>query len=192
MTDPDPKAVKQAISELRDTSKERRRTAVMKLGMLGGEEALRTLMMVLQNRSEDIIVRGRAAMMLGKLGDERAVDTLIDALDSGGFQTRLNATEALGKIGGTRAVKALLRMLDEDHDKVGLAAHDALENLGYFENHEDPTQPKRDKPAAHADVAQPENNAAQPNIIPINNDKPADTTPPSNSDMQPAPENARK
>jgi hypothetical protein len=37
MTDPDPNIVKQALSELRDVSKEKRRTAVMKLGMLGGD-----------------------------------------------------------------------------------------------------------------------------------------------------------
>ncbi|MFN8529563.1 MAG: HEAT repeat domain-containing protein [Anaerolineae bacterium] len=131
MTDPDPVAIRQALSELRDVSKEKRRTAVMKLGMLGGEEALRTLMLVVNNPNEDIIVRGRAALMLGKLGDARAVDPLIEALDDSGYQTRLNAAEALGKIGDPRAIKALLRVTESDHDTVGDAARTALEKLGY-------------------------------------------------------------
>ncbi|MDX2162351.1 MAG: HEAT repeat domain-containing protein [bacterium] len=142
MTDPDPVAVKQALSELRDVSKEKRRTAVMKLGMLGGEEALRTLMVVVTNPNEDIIVRGRAALMLGKLGDSRAVDPLIEALADSGYQTRLHAAEALGKIGDPRAIKALLRVVEADHDTVGEAAKTALKTLGY----PDP-QPAEEEPA---------------------------------------------
>ena len=34
--------VKTILSELRDVNKDRRRTAVMKLGMLGGDQAVRT------------------------------------------------------------------------------------------------------------------------------------------------------
>jgi len=77
MGDPDPKMIKQLLVELRDVNKERRRTAVMKLGMVGGDEAVRALMGAVQNDHEDLIVRGRAALMLGKIGDSRAVYPLL-------------------------------------------------------------------------------------------------------------------
>ncbi|PJF30198.1 MAG: PBS lyase, partial [Phototrophicales bacterium] len=105
MGEPDPNLIKQLLSELRDTNKEKRRTAVMKLGMVGGEQALRALMNAVQNDYEDLIVRGRAALMLGKLGDARAVDPLIRALDAPGFQTPINAAQALGQIGDPRAIE---------------------------------------------------------------------------------------
>jgi HEAT repeat protein len=131
MTDPDPNVIKQILAELRDTNKERRRTAVMKLGMLGGEEAVRTLIMVIGNSHEDLIVRGRAALMLGKLGDTRAVEPLIRALDTPGFQIIVNAVEALGKLGDPRAIEPLKRFLNTDHEKYRAAAQQALTKLGY-------------------------------------------------------------
>ncbi len=136
MTDPDPHVIKQVISELRDTNKERRRTAVMKLGMLGGDQAVRTLIMVVTNHHEDLIVRGRAALMLGKLGDTRAVEPLIRALDTPGFQTTLNAVEALGKLGDPRAIEPLKRFLNTDHEKYREAAQEALIRLGYRDDDE--------------------------------------------------------
>jgi HEAT repeat protein len=131
MTDPDPNVVKQVLAELRDINKDKRRTAVMKLGMLGGEEAVQTLIMVVKNRNEDLIVRGRAALMLGKLGDARAVGPLIEALDAPGFQTPLYAAQSLGKLGDPRAIPPLLRLLDTDHDKFREAARESLTRLGY-------------------------------------------------------------
>jgi HEAT repeat protein len=139
MTDPDPIVVKQILSELRDVNKERRRTAVMKLGMLGGEEAVRALIIVVGNRHEDLIARGRAALMLGKLGDPRAVESLIDALDAPGYQTPIHAAEALGKLGDVRAIEPLVRVMDENNDRMRDAAQRALRNLGYaFEEHPTP------------------------------------------------------
>jgi len=100
MIDPDsPKSVHGILTELRDINKDRRRTAVIKLGMLGGDQAVRTLMDIVENQQEDLIVRGRAALMLGKLRDDRAVTALIRALDAPGFQTPYNAAIALGKTG---------------------------------------------------------------------------------------------
>lgn len=141
MTDPDPNVIKQVLAELRDTNKERRRTAVMKLGMLGGEEAVRTLIMVIGNRHEDLIVRGRAALMLGKLGDTRAVEPLIRALDTPGFQITLNAVEALGKLGDPRAIEPLKRFLNTDHEKYREAAQQALTKLGYRDDEDADLEP---------------------------------------------------
>ena len=131
MTDPDPSVIKQALSELRDVNKEKRRTAVMKLGMMGGDEAVRTLMMIVTNNHEDLIVRGRAALMLGKIGDSRAVEPLIRALDAPGFQTPLYAAQALGKLGDTRAIEPLIRAMESHNDKMREAAQEALNKLGY-------------------------------------------------------------
>lgn len=140
MTPPDTLALRQALSELRDVSKEKRRTAVMKLGMMGGDEAVRTLITLVRNDHEDLIVRGRAAMMLGKLGDARAVEALIDALGAAGFQTRVNAAESLGKLGDARAIPALLRVAQNESDTFRDAALTALRRLGC-----DPTaDPERD------------------------------------------------
>ncbi|MFN8372697.1 MAG: HEAT repeat domain-containing protein [Anaerolineae bacterium] len=131
MSDPDPNTIKHLLVELRDVSKEKRRTAVMKLGMLGGDQAVRALIRTVTNDHEDLIVRGRAALMLGKLRDSRAVDPLIDALDAPGFQTPVYAAQALGELGDPRAIPALLTMLREGRGKARDAATEALQRLGY-------------------------------------------------------------
>ena len=118
------------LSELRDVNKDRRRTAVMKLGMVGGEQAVRTLIGIVANSQEDLIVRGRAALMLGKLKDDRAVPPLIRALEAPGFLTPYNAAQALGKIGDPRAIDALLSFADNSNDRTRAAAVEALRQLG--------------------------------------------------------------
>ncbi|NWF71155.1 MAG: HEAT repeat domain-containing protein [Chloroflexi bacterium] len=127
----DPNTIKHILAELRDVNKEKRRTAVMKLGMLGGDQAVRALIRALTNEHEDLIVRGRAALMLGKLRDTRAVDPLIDALDAPGFQTPVYAAQALGEIGDKRALAPLLTLYHEGRGKVRDAATEALIRLGY-------------------------------------------------------------
>jgi len=129
----DPKSVKQLLADLRSFNKETRRTAVTKLGMTGGEEAVRALMLAVQNEYEDLIVRGRAALMLGKLGDHRAVEPLIRALDAPGLQTPLYAAQALGKLGDPRAVEPLVRMMANTRGKTRDAAEAALKRLGHRE-----------------------------------------------------------
>ena len=119
------------LTELRDVNKDRRRTAVMKLGMVGGDQAVRTLINIVDNSQEDLIVRGRAALMLGKLKDGRAVPHLIRALDAPGFLTPYHAAQALGKIGDPRAVKALQDLAGSSRDKTRDAAMQALRDLGY-------------------------------------------------------------
>ena len=118
------------LGELRDVNKSRRRTAVMKLGMVGGEAALRTLIRLVDNHHEDLIVRGRAALMLGKLKDDRAVPHLIRALQAPGFLTPYHAAQALGKIGDPRAINALLSLAADSRDKTRHAAVEALRQLG--------------------------------------------------------------
>lgn len=119
------------LSELRDVNKDRRRTAVMKLGMVGGDQALRILIGIVDNSHEDLIVRGRAALMLGKIKDDRAVPPLIRALDAPGFLTPYNAAQALGRIGDKRAIDALLSFVEGSNDKTRAAAVEALRQLGY-------------------------------------------------------------
>ena len=131
MNDPELAALKQAMSELRDSNKERRRTAVMKLGMMGGDEAVRTLIFTVRNPTEDLIVRGRAALMLGKLGDDRAVDPLIEALNSPGYQARVNAAQSLGKLGDPRAIPPLVKVVRTETDTVRDTALEALKRLGF-------------------------------------------------------------
>lgn len=132
MSDPNPASPLTAIlSELRDTNKEKRRLAVMKLAMHGGEEAVRQLIRIIDNDYEDLIVRGRAALMLGKLGDDRAVMPLIRALNAPGFQIPLNAAEALGHLGDTRAIPPLMNVLENSKDKLRDTALTALKRLGH-------------------------------------------------------------
>lgn len=157
MADSDPKTIKHILSELRDVSKEKRRTAVMKLGMVGGDQAVRALIRTIQNDHEDLIVRGRAALMLGKLGDTRAIDPLIQALDAPGFQTPVYAAQALGELGDPRAIEPLLDLANGGRDKTREAAVEALKRLGYFQP---PTQVEvqsesQTEPRAEAEPEQP-------------------------------------
>lgn len=132
MSDLEPDAViKQLLSEMRHFNKQTRRTAVMKLGMVGGDEAVRALIMAVRNNHEDLIVRGRAALMLGKLGDTRAVYALIEALDAPGYQTPLYAAEALGKLGDPAAIEPLLMAISTNNDRLRDAALQSLKRLGY-------------------------------------------------------------
>ena len=143
MVDPDIQTkVRAILAELRDVSKDKRRTAVMKLGMVGGEEAIRALIRTVENDQEDLIVRGRAALMLGKLRDIRAVTPLIRALDAPGFQTPINAAQALGKIGDRRAIEPLLSFADSTRDKTRDAAVEALKQLGYEFSTEESAEPE--------------------------------------------------
>lgn len=129
--DPDPKIIKQLLADLRGFDKEKRRTAVVKLGIVGSDEAVRALIMTVKNDHEDLIARGKAALMLGKLRDQRAVDSLIEALEAPGFQTPVYAAEALGKIGDQRAIRPLLAALEASNDTFRQAALEALKRLGH-------------------------------------------------------------
>jgi HEAT repeat protein len=131
MANADPKLIQQLLVDLRDVSKEKRRAAVMKLGMIGGDEATRALIHAVENDYEDLIVRGRAALMLGKLGDLRAVEPLIRALDAPGYQTPLHAAQSLGRLGDPRAIEPLLILATSARDKTLKAAVDALRKLGH-------------------------------------------------------------
>ncbi len=135
MGDNDPNVIKQLLVELRDVNKEKRRTAVMKLGMVGGDQAVRALMRAVQNDNEDLIVRGRAALMLGKLGDQRAVEPLIRALEAPGHQTPMYAAQALGNLGDARAIEPLLMIAAASgRDRARAAALEALRQLGHLHN----------------------------------------------------------
>ena len=148
MSEPNSADLKAILAELRDTNKDKRRTAVMKLGMFGGNDAVRALIQTLENEFEDLIVRGRAAMMLGKLGDKTAVAPLMRALDAPGYQTPLYAAEALGRLGDARAIPPLLYIAENGRDRLQETALTALSKLGYEgddnENDEATSEPDRE------------------------------------------------
>ncbi|MFQ3646547.1 MAG: HEAT repeat domain-containing protein [Anaerolineae bacterium] len=129
------------LAELRDTDKAKRRTAVMKLGMLGGEEAVTHLIRLVDNQHEDTIVRGKAAQLLGMLGDTRAVLPLIRALEAPGYQTPLHAVESLGKLGDPRAVAPLRLIVETKKDRLREAALEALKRLGDTTQEVQPDEP---------------------------------------------------
>ncbi|MEL6309015.1 MAG: HEAT repeat domain-containing protein [Chloroflexota bacterium] len=143
MSEPNSADLKAILAELRDTNKDKRRTAVMKLGMFGGTEAVRVLIQTLENEFEDLIVRGRAAMMLGKLGDKTAVAPLMRALDAPGYQTPLYAAEALGRLGDARAIPPLLYIAENGRDRLQETALTSLQKLGY-EGDEATSEPDRE------------------------------------------------
>lgn len=144
MKDADPNVIRQLLMELRDVNKDKRRTAVMKLGMMGGDQAVRALINIVQNDHEDLIARGRAALMLGKLGDLRAVEPLIRALDAPGFQTPVFAAEALGKLGDERAIEPLVMLAASSRDKMRDTVMVALERLGHNPDEETVQHPQED------------------------------------------------
>lgn len=151
MVDPDPTVIKHLLIELRDVNKDTRRSAVMKLGMQGGDTAVRALIDVVQNPYEDLIVRGRAAQMLGVIGDGRAVDPLIRALSTPGHMAQLSAAEALGKLGSARAIAPLLEVAnDPGRDKVRHAAYSALKKLGWQNDVGSPATPTPSDEDEHA------------------------------------------
>ncbi|GAB1421258.1 hypothetical protein MASR2M15_14110 [Anaerolineales bacterium] len=131
MSNPAKSPLQQILAELRSTDKGQRRTAVIKLGLIGSDEALQQLMFTLENDNEDLIVRSRAALMLGKIGDTRAYGSLVRALNAPGYKTRLNAVEALGKLGDDRAIQPLLHMATHSSDNILIAVYQALDLLGY-------------------------------------------------------------
>lgn len=131
MADPNSELLQNILAELRDTNKDKRRTAVMKLGMLGNDDAVRALIRTVDNEYEDLIVRGRAAMLLGKVGDERAVGPLIRALEAPGYQTPLHAVESLGRLGDSRAIPPLIIIMEKSKDRLHEAAKEALTRLGH-------------------------------------------------------------
>ena len=136
------------LAELRDTQKEKRRLAVMKLGMVGGDEAIRILIQTVENQYEDLIVRGRAAKLLGKIGDATAVTSLIRALDAPGYQTPLSAVEALGNLGDIRAIDPLVHIANSRRDRIQQAAIESLDKLGYdyHANHPDDDESAQPQP----------------------------------------------
>lgn len=123
-------SISSILAELRDTNKDKRRLAVMKLGMVGGDDAVKTLIRLLDDPHEDLIVRGRAALLLGKVGDASAVMPLIRALEAPGYQTPMHAAESLGLIGDTRAIDPLLAIANNSRDRLREAAVTALKRLG--------------------------------------------------------------
>lgn len=88
--------------------------AVYSLGLLGAQEALETILEILNNKNEDPGLRGSAAEALADIGDTRAIDPLIDALHDESVEVRFWAVFALGEIGDTSALSALRQIEETD------------------------------------------------------------------------------
>jgi HEAT repeat protein len=89
-----------------------------------GEEAFSALLAAL--RSEDALVRERAAGSLGRFNDKRAVDFLIDALQDNNQKVRQGAICSLGMLGDKQAVEPVLSVLNTPRDIVNGPILDAL------------------------------------------------------------------
>jgi len=77
-------------------------------------------------KSENWLIRGKAALALGEIKDQRAVLPLIAALKDEDGSVRSAAAEALGEIKDRRAVEPLIVTLEDKNWAVGMSAATAL------------------------------------------------------------------
>jgi hypothetical protein len=105
--------------------------ALSTLGELGDKLAVKTLVIMLENDSNEDI-RKLSASALGDIGDTIAVDTLIKALLNDECEyVRSNSATALGKIHAPHAVEPLAVVLDNDLDEfTRVEAAKALGQIG--------------------------------------------------------------
>jgi len=102
------------VRDLRDEDEDVRERAAKKLGDLGDQRAVATLIPLL--RDKEWIVRSAAAISLGKIGSPEAVNPLIASLKDTDGDVRKLAAEALKRIGG-QEVEHALQVYHKDLDK---------------------------------------------------------------------------
>lgn len=135
LTNPDPAAQRQAVSEMS-------RTAVRTRGAMRTRGAVRTAAQTavstpLEGALRDLLAHAAAplrreiAFTLGGLGGEASVRSLVHlATDDPDPQVRTEAVSALGKIGGAEATAFLLKAAERDaSESVRAEAVSALGNL---------------------------------------------------------------
>ena len=112
-----------------------REMAAYCLGQAGSSLAVKPLTAVITNKSENILVRSKAAEALGMLSDPFAVNALIQIINDESPEIRFWAAYALGQIGDTRAIPALKSLIEDDaqvpdYGTVGSEAKNALRHFG--------------------------------------------------------------
>jgi HEAT repeat protein len=104
-------ALHPVLTLLKDDKCISRLAAVLALGQIVSQKAISALAELLQNNSEDILVREWAARGLGRIGSEPEVQLLLDALQDQARSVRHAAASALGQIGSEQAVATLGEVL---------------------------------------------------------------------------------
>lgn len=117
--------------ENNDTDREKRQQIVEKLGELGDEHAVWTLIRTLKD--DYAPVRNAAVDALINIGApavEPLLEAMIEALDEDDIDLSSDIMHVLGNIGDSRAVVPLIGMLKEDNDAVRKNAALALGKIG--------------------------------------------------------------
>jgi opacity protein-like surface antigen len=114
--EPERKPDDELVGGLRSGDPAVRSKAAIRLGQLGGSEAVPPLLSALSDKSS--LVRGAAADALGKLGDRRAFVGLTARLQDREPKVRALAARALGVLGDERAIPLLERAEGHDADQV--------------------------------------------------------------------------
>ena len=99
------------------------------LGMLRDNRATDTLIKHL--KSENVIVRRRAAEDLGNLNDEKAVNPLINVLNDSDWRVVRYSILSLGQLRDKRAIKKLEQLLKSDNEEIAISVSIALEKIQY-------------------------------------------------------------
>jgi HEAT repeat protein len=109
-------------------------SAVNALGRLGGEEAVKALIDIAENHTQETHLRITAVNSLGDIGDKAATMPLASILSDkqSDIWLRAAAASALGKIGDERAVDPLLKTTHDIMDAPRHAAEEALKKMGRF------------------------------------------------------------
>jgi HEAT repeat protein len=148
-----------AVRDLGHPDKNVRVAAAVRLGALGNEDAVASLVGALRTDPDffvcetvtwalvrcgsvavgpvitllgdgPVLARARAAHALSKLGDARAVPALIDRLTDHELAVREKCVLALGQLGGDKAMNALAALLGDHQPELATAVSRALESFG--------------------------------------------------------------
>lgn len=115
----DRRAVAPLIDILQADTKARvRQVAAHALRWFGDTAAIDPLVRALQDRDEDVAVRGEAAESLGEVGARQALPPLLAALADPSDEIRLWSAFALGVLGDVRALPELERVAATDQGAV--------------------------------------------------------------------------
>lgn len=82
------------------------------IGCLHENKAAFQLEKILQDKSENPLLRQRAARTLGILGGESSLDTLLTSLDDPEILVRMGAAKGLGKMKSSKSINKLINKLD--------------------------------------------------------------------------------